>query len=258
MKFDVVKANIVNVPADAIVLPAKKNLEAGKSGSSKAIFEAAGKKELTEACKKLKHCDVGSAVPTLAFNLDANYIIHAVVPKWIDGKSNEYGLLSSAYLSALNIADALHCQSIAFPLLASGNMNFDSKLAVQIAKESIGRFTGENLKKVILVVYDSETEDAMKSLGYTIGTPPKRSRANKQKTDYMAKAQKFMQAQLAIVYEWLKDPNNRSLLLQYGTMIAEMVLGAKLPQVVQVLRNIGKLPNAPVIPALEGKVLEEE
>ena len=83
MKFELVKTNIINIPADAIVLPANTLLKEG-SGASAAIFEAAGRKKLTQACKKIGSCEVGSAVPTLAFNLDANYIIHAVVPKWID------------------------------------------------------------------------------------------------------------------------------------------------------------------------------
>ena len=51
MKFDLVKSNIINVTADAIVLPANSMLKEG-SGASAAIFEAAGRKDLTKACKK--------------------------------------------------------------------------------------------------------------------------------------------------------------------------------------------------------------
>ena len=117
MKFKIIKANIVDVASDAIVLPANEGLKEGP-GSSKAIFSAAGRKELTQACKKLGHRNIGSAVPTLAYNLSSKYIIHAVVPKWIDGEHSEYDLLSSAYLAALNIAEVMGCESIAFPLLA--------------------------------------------------------------------------------------------------------------------------------------------
>ena len=124
MKFEIVKANTVDVVSDAIVLHANETLKEG-SGKSKAIFNAAGRKELTQACKKLGHCNIGSAVPTLAYNLSSKYIIHAVVPKWIDGEHNEYDLLSSSYLAALNIAEVIGCESIAFPLLASGNNGFD-------------------------------------------------------------------------------------------------------------------------------------
>lgn len=40
---------------------------------------------------------MGSAVPTLGYNLPAKYIIHAVVPRWIDGMHNEYDLLSTTF-----------------------------------------------------------------------------------------------------------------------------------------------------------------
>ena len=68
MKFKIIKANIVDVASDAIVLPANEALKEG-SGTSKAIFTAAGRKELTKACKELGHCSTGSAIPTLAYNL---------------------------------------------------------------------------------------------------------------------------------------------------------------------------------------------
>ena len=48
----------------------------------------------------------------------------------------------------------MRCESVAFPLLASGNNGFDKELAIQIAKESIGQFEGDTLKKVYLVVFD--------------------------------------------------------------------------------------------------------
>ena len=48
MKFEIVKAKIIDVVSDAIVLPTNEALKEGP-GSSKAIFSAAGRKELTQA-----------------------------------------------------------------------------------------------------------------------------------------------------------------------------------------------------------------
>lgn len=146
MKFELVNTNIVNISADAIVLPANTRLKEG-SGTSRAIFEAAGRKQLTQACRNIGTCSVGSAVPTLAYDLNAKYIIHAVVPKWKGGEEGEYELLGSAYASSLNVADVMGCESIAFPLLASGNNGFDREFAFQIAEDSIESFTGVHLKK---------------------------------------------------------------------------------------------------------------
>lgn len=237
MQFDVVKTNIINVAADAIVLPANEQLKEG-SGTSRAIFEAAGRTALTKACNKIGHCDMGNAVPTLAFNLKAKYIVHAVVPCWIDGENGEYDLLSSAYLSALNIADIMGCESIAFPILASGNNGFDKELAVQIAQESIERFSGINIKKIILVVYGDSMEDLMKSMNYSVMYIPDRLRVDEKKAEHRAKAQKiladskevaqkFLEDQVSKAMEWLKDENNREMVLKYGVMIAQFVLNRK-------------------------------
>ena len=48
MNFDVVQNDITNMIVDAIVLPANEKLKEG-SGTSRAIFEKAGRKALTKA-----------------------------------------------------------------------------------------------------------------------------------------------------------------------------------------------------------------
>lgn len=232
MKFEIVKANIVDVVSDAIVLPANEALKEG-SGTSKAIFNAAGRKELTQACEKLGHCNIGSAVPTLAYNLTSKYIIHAVVPKWIDGQHSEYGLLSSAYLASLNIAEVIGCESVAFPLLASGNNGFDKQLAFRIAEESIKSFESVKLKKVFLVVYGDTMETYMKSLGYNVLVIPAHIKMNEKKIQHQAKqkkliadgkvvAQDILEAQLEKAIEWIKKPENQKILFEASIAVFKL------------------------------------
>lgn len=232
MKFEIIKANIVDVASDAIVLPANDTLKEG-SGTSKAIFTAAGRKELTKACKELGHCSTGSAIPTLAYNLSSKYIIHAVVPKWIDGEHSEYDLLSSAYLASLNIAEVMGCESVAFPLLASGNNGFDKQLAVRVAEESIKSFEGVNLKKVFLVVYGNTMETYMKSLGYNVLVIPAHVKMNDKKLHHQAKqrkliadgkdvAQDILEAQLEKAIEWIKKPENQKILFEAGIAVFKL------------------------------------
>ena len=57
---------------------------------------------------------------TPGFNLKARYIIHAVGPRWVDGKHNEPRLLYSAYYESLRLAQQNSCVSIGFPLLSAG------------------------------------------------------------------------------------------------------------------------------------------
>ena len=234
MKFSVVKANIVNLNVDAIVLPANEQLREG-SGASRAIFKAAGRMALTKACKEIGHCNMGSAVPTLGYNLKSKYIIHAVVPRWVDGEHGEYDLLSSAYLASLNIAEIMRCESVAFPLLASGNNGFDKELAIQIAKESIGQFEGETLKQVYLVVFDDSVEILMRMQGFDVTVPSEQLAINEKKAEQRAKFQQLFAdgkdvAQQALddhvhkALEWLKEEENQEKLLNWGVAIAQLVL----------------------------------
>lgn len=236
MEFEIVKANIVDIVADAIVLPANTKLKEG-SGTSTALFKAAGRKQLTQACKKLGGCDVGSAVPTLAYDLDAEFIIHAVVPKWVDGKHDEYNLLSSAYLFSLELADTMGCTSIAFPLLASGNNGFDPELAFQIAKENIELFKEKNINKAILVIYDDDIAVMVRKAGYSYSLLPEDIEKRRLRLEHKKKqkqlfkegmevAQQLLEEQLQKGIDYLKVPENRQKLFDDAVKVAGVAFAA--------------------------------
>ena len=113
------KISIPALDTDAIVNAANDGLWAG-GGVCGAIFKAAGYNQLQEACNKIGHCDTGSAVITPGFNLKAKYIIHAVGPRWKDGKHKEPEQLYGAYYKSLELAAANNCRSIGFPLISAG------------------------------------------------------------------------------------------------------------------------------------------
>lgn len=237
MNFKIVKADIVNVDADAIVLPANDKLKEG-SGASAAIFKAAGRKQLKNACKEIGHCDTGSAVPTPAFDMGAKYIIHVAVPRWNDGEHDEYGLLSSAYLTSMQLADIMQCESIAFPLLASGNNGFDRKLAFEIASESISLFESVNLKRVLLVVYDENMECFVRSLGYDVTAieEPKRH----EKALIPEGAKKTVTQGLKTATDWLKDKEHQKKIIEFGIDIALIVV-AKDTKKIKAIEAVKKL-----------------
>lgn len=164
MNLCYIQSDITDLGVDAVVLPANQNLKKG-SGASEAIFHAAGETALVDACYKIGHCDLGSAVVTPAFRLNATYIIHACVPKWEGGNQGEYDFLCAAYLSALTLADQLQAKSIAFPLLSSGNNQFNKKLALEIAINTISKFEAEHLQQAVLVVYDEASLENAQAVG---------------------------------------------------------------------------------------------
>ena len=58
MPFLMIRNDITKVAADAIVNPANRNLLQG-SGTSRAIYQAAGEQELTAACEAIEYCEPG-------------------------------------------------------------------------------------------------------------------------------------------------------------------------------------------------------
>ncbi len=153
MPFLMIRNDITKVAADAIVNPANRNLLQG-SGTSRAIYQAAGEQELTAACEAIGYCDLGKAVCTPAFRLPAKYIFHAVCPAWQGGVAGETEQLASAYHSALELAAEYHCESVAFPLLSSGNYGYPKEQAFRIAVDTITGFVLEHDLTVYLVLYD--------------------------------------------------------------------------------------------------------
>ena len=117
--IEIRKTSITALNTDAIVNAANDGLWAG-GGVCGAIFKAAGYDQLQKACDRIGHCDTGSAVITPGFNLMAKYIIHAVGPRWKDGKHKEPELLYGAYYKSLELAAEYGCHSIGFPLISAG------------------------------------------------------------------------------------------------------------------------------------------
>ena len=152
MPFQIIRNDITKVKADAIVNTANPKPCVG-SGTDSAIYAAAGQEQLLAARKKIGEIAPGDAAYTEAYQLDAKYIIHTVGPVWIDGAHGEREVLRACYARALNLAAELRCESIAFPLIASGVYGFPKDEALQIALSEISRFLMTHEMKVLLVVF---------------------------------------------------------------------------------------------------------
>ena len=139
MSFKIIRNNIINVSADAIVNTA--NPEPTYAGGvDSAIYKAAGAKKLLKERKKIGRIEVGNAVSTPAFKLSAKYIIHTVGPVWQGGDFGEREAVRSCYENGLKLAKELGCESIAFPLIATGVYGFPKAEALQIAVSVFSEF----------------------------------------------------------------------------------------------------------------------
>lgn len=129
--------DIVKQDVDVVVNAANRYLADG-SGVAGAIFKAAGRSELDEACKPYGGCPVGEARITPGFKLKAHHIIHAVGPKFGDYRPEKADLLLvGAYRSSLELVTKNKLQSIAFPSLSTGIFGFPPERAAPLALKTI-------------------------------------------------------------------------------------------------------------------------
>ena len=156
MALQIIRNNIINVEADAIVNTANPAVGVGM-GVDYSIYEAAGWDRLLEAREKIGKMSPGEAAWTPAFDLHAKYIIHTVGPAWRGGEFGERETVARCYSNSLELAAELSCESIAFPLIATGTYGFPKDEALRIAMAEISRFLLAHEMEVLLVVYDKES-----------------------------------------------------------------------------------------------------
>ncbi len=156
MPFQIIRNDITKVAADAIVNTANPD-PMYDSGTDGAIYEAAGADDLLAERKKIGAIMRGEVAVTPAFNLEAKYIIHTVGPAWEGGGNGEFGILRNCYQNSLMKALELGCESIAFPLIATGVYGFPKDKALQTAVSVFSEFLTDHEMEIILVVFDQKS-----------------------------------------------------------------------------------------------------
>ena len=155
MPLRIIRNDITKVKADAIVNAVNPDAVIG-GGVETAIYKAAGREKLLDARKKIGILQPGEVGVTEAFDLAAKYIIHVSGPWWKGGNKGEIKCLRNCYEKALKTAKDYGCESIAFPLLATGTYGFPKEVGVQVAVDAFTAFLEENEMEIILVVFESE------------------------------------------------------------------------------------------------------
>ena len=149
------RGDITDWDVDAIVNAANQSLGGG-GGVDGAIHRAAGAAELHEACAALGGCPTGDARATPGFRLSARWIVHAVGPRYRDGRHGEQELLASCYRRALEVADEVGARSVAFPAISTGIYGYPPEEAASIAVETL-QTADTRVELARLVAFDSAT-----------------------------------------------------------------------------------------------------
>jgi len=161
--IELVEGDITKQRVDAIVNAANAQL-AGGGGVDGAIHEAGGP-DIMAACRNIGGCPTGEAVATTAGRLEAKRVIHAVGPRWRDGRHGEPEQLASAYRSALRIAVEEKLETVAVPALSAGAYGYPLEDAARVAIGTTMDFLGRNpgLTLVRFVLFNREVFGAFRS-----------------------------------------------------------------------------------------------
>ena len=159
-RIEFVKGDITTQQVDAIVNAANAAL-AGGGGVDGAIHRAAGP-QLKEACAKLGGCPTGSARITPGFDLAARYVIHAVGPRYRDGRHGEREQLASCYRESLRLAADHGCRTVAFSAISCGIYGYPLEEAARVSVGTVVEMLAQQEwpSQVRWVLFDDRTYNA--------------------------------------------------------------------------------------------------
>jgi O-acetyl-ADP-ribose deacetylase (regulator of RNase III) len=159
-----VQGDITRIPADAIVNAANSAL-AGGGGVDGAIHRAGGPSIMAELRERFEGCPTGEAVVTGAGDLPAQWVIHAVGPRWAGGVRGEEQLLRSAYRASMARAAEVGARTVAFPAISCGIYGYPLDEGARVALETVTEeLRGETpVERATFVLYSRETYDAFAS-----------------------------------------------------------------------------------------------
>lgn len=142
---------------DAIVAAgsAEPGCPAPTGGANGRIHQRAGTR-LLEALRRIGGVRTADVTLTKAYDLPCRYVIHTAGPKWQGGSYGEERLLQACYREALRLADRKGVESIAFPLISTGQYGYPKAEALRVATDVIRDFLCGHDMTVYLVVYDRE------------------------------------------------------------------------------------------------------
>lgn len=155
MEFTVIQGDIAAQQADALVNAAGTSLQMG-SGVAGALRRGAKGPINDEAVSK-GPIDLGGVAVTDAYELDAEYVIHAAaMPHYGDGRATAESI-RNATRNTLEKADELDCESIVIPILGTGAAGFDFETGAQLVCEEVWTYEPTTLTDARVIAY-SEPE----------------------------------------------------------------------------------------------------
>ena len=166
MEFAVVQGDIAEASADALVNAAGTSLRMG-SGVAGALRRGANG-PINEAAVSKGPIELGEVAVTDAFDLDAEYVIHAAaMPHYGDGRATQRSI-REATTNALASADDLDCASVVVPVLGTGAAGFGFERGARIVCEAIREYEPTTLSDVRVIAYSEAEYEALERVASAV------------------------------------------------------------------------------------------
>ena len=151
------RGDVLSIECDAIVVPTNNSMSVrtDDNGVFSKVCSLANR-ELEKELAKSGGCEMGKAKIFDSFGLDCKHLIFTAGPRWKGGDYNETEFLRSCYKESFALALSSKCESVAFPIISSGNYGMSKDTAIRIAISTIKKLVAENDLTVYLTFYDDE------------------------------------------------------------------------------------------------------
>lgn len=161
MEITAVHGDITRQEVDAVVNAANSGMRGG-GGVDGAIHRAGGPAVLEDCVARFPHgLPTGEAGWTTAGSLPVRWVIHVVGPNYRAGQRDR-GLLLSCYSRALEVADSLGAETVAFPLVSAGIYGWPLDDAIAAPLE-VFRAASTSVGEARIVAYDAATYERVRA-----------------------------------------------------------------------------------------------
>lgn len=162
MEFTVVQGDIANQEADALVNAAGTSLRMGSGVAGSLRRNANG--PINEEAMEKGPVDLGDVAVTDAYDLDAEYVIHAAaMPHYGDGRATSESI-RTATRKSLEKADELGCESIVVPILGTGAAGFGFSEGARLVCEEVRDYEPSSVTDARVIAYSEREYDELESI----------------------------------------------------------------------------------------------
>ncbi|MFP8958598.1 macro domain-containing protein [Natrialbaceae archaeon A-CW3] len=162
MEFTTIQGDIANQEADALVNAAGTSLRMG-SGVAGSLRRNANGPINQEAMEK-GPVDLGDVAVTDAYDLEAEYVIHAAaMPHYGDGRATEESI-RTATRKSLQKADELGCESIVTPILGTGAAGFDFRKGAELVCRAVWNYESSSITDARVIAYSQREYEVLESI----------------------------------------------------------------------------------------------